>query len=130
MKEYGALLAAPDGAGRDGAGQDGTGQDGTGQDGTGAGWAARAAALSGKVRDLSEFLAELYGGSGGPQAERHQLPVRGAHHDPRPPAPAPRVPPQPRDLLPAIPRLELARGGDGATCRGSAGGGDTLQPQA
>jgi len=49
MKEYGALFAAPPG--------------GAGPDGAGSGWAARATALSGKVRDLSESLAELYGGS-------------------------------------------------------------------
>jgi len=125
MKEYGALLAAPDGAGRDGAGQDGTGQDGTG-----AGWAARAAALSGKVRDLSEFLAELYGGSGGPQAERHELPVRVAYHDACHLAHAQRIRQQPRDLLRAIPGLELAEVGDGATCCGSAGVYNLLQPAA
>jgi glycolate oxidase iron-sulfur subunit len=125
MKEYGALLAAPDGAGRDGAGQDGTGQDGTG-----AGWAARAAALSGKVRDLSEFLAELYGGSGGPQAERHELPVRVAYHDACHLAHAQRIRQQPRDLLRAIPGLELAEVGDGATCCGSAGVYNLLQPEA
>src|SRR2546429_2297461 len=60
MKEYGALLAAPPGAGHDG---------------TVDGWAARAAAISGKVRDLSEFLAALYVQSRGAQAARHELPV-------------------------------------------------------
>jgi glycolate oxidase iron-sulfur subunit len=125
MKEYGALLAAPDSAGRGGGGQDGTGQDGTG-----AGWAARAAALSGKVRDLSEFLAELYGGSGGPQAERHELPVRVAYHDACHLAHAQRIRQQPRDLLRAIPGLELAEVGDGATCCGSAGVYNLLQPEA
>jgi len=126
MKEYGALFAAPPG----GAGRDGTGQDGTGQDGTGAGWAARATALSGKVRDLSEFLAELYGGSGGPQAERHELPVRVAYHDACHLAHAQRIRQQPRDLLGAIPGLELAEVGDGATCCGSAGVYNLLQPEA
>jgi glycolate oxidase iron-sulfur subunit len=116
MKEYGALLAAP--------------PDGTGQDGTGAGWAARAAALSGKVRDLSEFLAELYGQSGGPQAERHELPVRVAYHDACHLAHAQRIRQQPRDLLGAIPGLELAEVGDGATCCGSAGVYNLLQPEA
>jgi len=126
MKEYGALFAAPPG----GAGRDGTSQDGAGQDGTGAGWAARAAALSGKVRDLSEFLAELYGGSGGPQAERHELPVRVAYHDACHLAHAQRIRQQPRDLLGAIPGLELAEVGDGATCCGSAGVYNLLQPEA
>jgi glycolate oxidase iron-sulfur subunit len=126
MKEYGALLAAPP----DGTGRDGTGRDGTGQDGTGAGWAARAAALSGKVRDLSEFLAELYGQSGGPQAERHELPVTVAYHDACHLAHAQRIRQQPRDLLQAIPGLELAEVGDGVTCCGSAGVYNLLQPEA
>jgi glycolate oxidase iron-sulfur subunit len=145
MKEYGALLAAPhggerngagpdgtgpDGTGPDGTGPDGTGPDGTGPDGTGAGWAARAAAISGKVRDLSEFLAELYGQSGGPQAERHELPVRVAYHDACHLAHAQRIRQQPRDLLQAIPGLELAEVGDGGTCCGSAGVYNLLQPEA
>jgi glycolate oxidase iron-sulfur subunit len=121
MKEYGALLAAP---------PDGTGQDRTGQDGAGAGWAARAAALSGKVRDLSEFLADLYGRSGGPQAERHELPVRVAYHDACHLAHAQRIRQPPRDLLQAIPGLELAEVGDGGTCCGSAGVYNLLQPEA
>ena len=121
MKEYGALLASP---------RDGTGRDDTGRDDTDAGWAARAAALSGKVRDLSEFLAELYGGSGGPQAERHELPVRVAYHDACHLAHAQRIRQQPRDLLGAIPGLELAEVGDGATCCGSAGVYNLLQPEA
>src|SRR5215470_9270073 len=121
MKEYGDLLAAPPGA---------AGQDGTGQDGTGAGWAARADALSGKVRDLSEFLAELYAGSGGPQAERHELPVKAAYHDACHLAHAQRIRQQPRDLLGAIPGLELAEVGDGGTCCGSAGVYNLLQPEA
>jgi glycolate oxidase iron-sulfur subunit len=121
MKEYGALLASP---------RDGTGRDDTGRDDTDAGWAARAAALGGKVRDLSEFLAELYGGSGGPQAERHELPVRVAYHDACHLAHAQRIRQQPRDLLGAIPGLELAEVGDGATCCGSAGVYNLLQPEA
>ena len=121
MKEYGALLAAP---------PDGTGRDGTGQDGTAAGWAARAAALSGRVRDLSEFLAELYGQSGGPQAERHELPVTVAYHDACHLAHAQRIRQQPRDLLQAIPGLELAEVGDGVACCGSAGVYNLLQPEA
>jgi glycolate oxidase iron-sulfur subunit len=111
MKEYGDLLAAPHGGEPDG-------------------WAARAAALSSKVRDLSEFLAELYAQSGGPQAERHELPVRAAYHDACHLAHAQRIRQQPRDLLGAIPGLELAEVGDGATCCGSAGVYNLLQPEA
>jgi glycolate oxidase iron-sulfur subunit len=120
MKEYGALLTAPHGGERNGAGADGAG----------AGWAARAAAISGKVRDLSEFLAELYGRSGGPQAERHGLPARVAYHDACHLAHAQRIRQQPRDLLQAIPGLELAEVGDGGTCCGSAGVYNLLQPEA
>jgi glycolate oxidase iron-sulfur subunit len=130
MKEYGALLAAPHGGERNGARRDGAGRDDTGPDGTGAGWAARAAAISGKVRDLSEFLAELYGQSGGPQAARHELPVRVAYHDACHLAHAQRIRQQPRDLLQAIPGLELAEVGDGGTCCGSAGVYNLLQPEA
>src|SRR5262249_59118207 len=68
MKEDGALLAG------DGA----------------AGWAARADAASGKGRDLSEFLAELFGQAGGPGGARPELPGRG----PPPPAPPPAPPPR------------------------------------
>src|SRR6266705_2408845 len=53
MKEYERLLGGADG-----------------------GWAERAAEMSGKVRDLTEFLAEL-----GPTAPRHPLPVTAAYHD-------------------------------------------------
>jgi glycolate oxidase iron-sulfur subunit len=123
MKEYGALL------GRDGAGlPDGTGSPG----GTGSpdGWAARAATASGKVRDLSEFLAELFDQEGGPQAPRHELPVTAVYHDACHLANAQRIRQQPRDLLRAIPGLEVAEVGDGGTCCGSAGVYNLLQPEA
>jgi len=126
MKEYGALLAAPQAGGE----QDGTVQDGTVQDGTVAGWAARADATSGKVRDLSEFLVELFGQAGGPRAARHELPVTAAYHDACHLAHAQRIRQQPRDLLGAIPGLEVAEVGDGGTCCGSAGVYNLLQPEA
>ncbi|HEX7268184.1 MAG TPA: heterodisulfide reductase-related iron-sulfur binding cluster, partial [Streptosporangiaceae bacterium] len=124
MKEYGALLADPPGAGHDRAGQDGAGQDGTVAD-----WAARAAAISGKVRDLSEFLAELYGQSGGPQAAHHELPLRVAYHDACHLAHAQRIRQQPRDLLQAIPGLELAEIAEAEICCGSAGVYNILNPE-
>src|SRR5262249_57713221 len=80
-----------------------------------AGWSGRAVALAGKVRDLSEFLAEI-----GPAAPRHPLPVTAAYHDACHPAHAPRITPQPRQLLTAIPGLRLADVADGSTCCGSA----------
>jgi glycolate oxidase iron-sulfur subunit len=106
-------------------------------------WAARAAALAGKVRDFAEFLAELgdaggSGGSGGPggsggtggqAAARHPLPVRAVYHDACHLGHAQRIKAQPRALLRAIPGLELAETGDGGVCCGSAGVYNLLQPE-
>ena len=88
-------------------------------------WAARAAALSAKVRDLSEFLAAL-----GPVAERHPLPVTAAYHDACHLGHAQRITRQPRDLLRAIPSLKLVEVPDAGTCCGSAGVYNLLQPEA
>jgi len=91
----------------------------------GTGWAARAAALSAKVRDLSEFLAEL-----GPVARRHPLPVTAAYHDACHLAHAQRITRQPREVLRAIPELNLVELPDAGTCCGSAGVYNLLQPEA
>jgi glycolate oxidase iron-sulfur subunit len=131
MKEYGDLLAArADGDGKGGSGQDGAGRDGAGRDETAGGWAARAEAFSGKVRDLSEFLVELFGQAGGVRAARHELKVTAAYHDACHLAHAQRIRQQPRELLRAIPELEVAEVGDGGTCCGSAGVYNLLQPEA
>jgi glycolate oxidase iron-sulfur subunit len=111
MKEYERLLAGADGAGPD--------------DRAGPGWAARAAAMSGKVRDFTEFLAEL-----GPAAERHPLPVTAAYHDACHLGHAQRITRQPRELLRAIPGLHLVELPDAGTCCGSAGVYNLLQPEA
>jgi glycolate oxidase iron-sulfur subunit len=102
MKEYERLLQGADG-----------------------GWAERAAEMSGKVRDLAEFLAEL-----GPAAPRHPLPVTAAYHDACHLAHAQRITRQPRDLLRAIPGLTLVEVPDAGTCCGSAGVYNLLQPAA
>jgi glycolate oxidase iron-sulfur subunit len=102
MKEYERLLRGADG-----------------------GWAERAAEMSGKVRDLTEFLAEL-----GPTAPRHPLPVTAAYHDACHLAHAQRITRQPRDLLRAIPELTLVEVPDAGTCCGSAGVYNLLQPGA
>ena len=102
MKEYERLLRGADG-----------------------GWAERAAEMSGKVRDLAEFLAEL-----GPTAPRHPLPVTAAYHDACHLAHAQRITRQPRDLLRAIPGLTLVEVPDAGTCCGSAGVYNLLQPAA
>ena len=88
-------------------------------------WAARAAALSDGVRDLAEFLAEL-----GPVAARHPLPVKAAYHDACHLRHAQRVARAPRELLRAIPELELVELRDAGTCCGSAGVYNLLQPGA
>ncbi len=89
------------------------------------GWAERAAEMSGKIRDLAEFLAEL-----GPVAPRHPLPVTAAYHDACHLAHAQRITRQPRDLLRAIPELKLVEVADAGTCCGSAGVYNLLQPEA
>jgi glycolate oxidase iron-sulfur subunit len=101
MKEYERLLAS------DGA------------------WAPRAAALSARVRDLTEFLAEL-----GPVAPRHPYPVTAAYHDACHLGHAQRITRQPRELLRAIPELNLAEVPDAGTCCGSAGVYNLLEPEA
>jgi glycolate oxidase iron-sulfur subunit len=101
MKEYGELLAGD------------------------AGWSGRAATLAGKVRDLSEFLAEI-----GPAAPRYPLPITAAYHDACHLAHAQRITAQPRELLTAIPGLRLADIADGSTCCGSAGIYNLVQPDA
>ncbi len=113
MKEYGELL-------RTGAG-----------DGPDAGdWPARAAEAAGKVRDLSEYLAELAASGEGARGARHPLPVTVAYHDACHLGHAQRITRQPRDLLRAIPELRLAELADGGTCCGSAGVYNLLQPEA
>jgi glycolate oxidase iron-sulfur subunit len=101
MKEYGHLLA---------------GQPG---------WADRAATFSARVRDFSEFLAEL-----GPMAPRSELPITVAYHDACHLAHAQRITAQPRALLRAIPGLVLADIADAGTCCGSAGIYNLVQPTA
>ena len=102
MKEYGRLLGQ-----------------------AGPGWTERAAEMSGSVRDLAEFLAEI-----GPVARRHPLPVTAAYHDACHLAHAQRITKQPRDLLRAIPGLNLVEVPDAGTCCGSAGVYNLLQPEA
>ncbi|HXT90257.1 MAG TPA: heterodisulfide reductase-related iron-sulfur binding cluster [Trebonia sp.] len=88
-------------------------------------WAARAAALSSRVRDLAEFLDAL-----GPVAERHPVPVRAAYHDACHLGHAQRITAAPRALLRGIPSLELVELRDAGMCCGSAGVYNLLQPDA
>jgi glycolate oxidase iron-sulfur subunit len=88
-------------------------------------WVERAAALSAKVRDLSEFLDSL-----GPVAERHPVEVRAAYHDACHLGHAQRITAAPRALLRGIPGLELLELRDAGVCCGSAGVYNLLQPDA
>jgi glycolate oxidase iron-sulfur subunit len=88
-------------------------------------WAERAAALTAKTRDLSEFLAEL-----GPRATRHPLEMTVAYHDACHLAHAQGIRAQPRELLGGIPGLEVREIADPEICCGSAGVYNLLQPEA
>src|SRR5689334_17663221 len=87
------------------------------------GWGRRAAALSARVRDLSEFLADL-----GPAARRYPLPVKAAYHDACHLGHAQRITAAPRALLGGIPELLLTEIPNGSTCCGSAGIYNLVQP--
>jgi glycolate dehydrogenase iron-sulfur subunit len=116
MKEYGELFRAA-AAGAPPGGPEGS-------------WAGRAAAVAAKVRDLSEYLGELAASPEGLRGPRHPLPVTVAYHDACHLAHAQRIRQPPRDLLRAIPGLELAEVADAGTCCGSAGVYNLLQPAA
>ncbi len=72
--------------------------------------AQRAKRFTSTVRDLSEFLAEL-AGDGGPRAVRHPLPVTAVYHEACHLGHAQGIRRQPRELLRAIPGLELVEPG-------------------
>jgi glycolate oxidase iron-sulfur subunit len=88
-------------------------------------WGERAQAFSAKVRDVHELLAEHE-----PQAVRHPLPLKVAYHDACHLAHAQGVRRPPRDLLRAIPELELLEPAEWELCCGSAGIYNLLQPEA
>jgi glycolate dehydrogenase iron-sulfur subunit len=88
-------------------------------------WADRARRFSAKVRDVSELLAEA-----GPVAERHPVPLRVAYHDACHLAHAQGVRSQPRELLRAVPGVELLEAPDWEVCCGSAGVYNILEPRA
>src|SRR5208283_606307 len=86
-------------------------------------WAQRARVFSGKVRDVHEFLAAL-----GPRAIRHPVHARVAYHDACHLAHGQGIRAQPRELLRAIPGVELLEIPDGDTCCGSAGTYNLMEP--
>jgi glycolate oxidase iron-sulfur subunit len=87
-------------------------------------YATRARALAARVRDATEFLAAL------PLSAplRSRRPRRVAYHDPCHLAHAQDIRRAPRDLLMAIPGLELVAMEDEDLCCGSAGHYNVMQP--
>jgi glycolate oxidase iron-sulfur subunit len=88
-------------------------------------WAERATAFSSRVRDVTEVLAEA-----GPLAKRHPVELRVAYHDACHLAHAQGVRWQPREVLRAIPGLELVEPEGWEICCGSAGLYNVFQPEA
>ena len=88
-------------------------------------WGPRGAAISAKVRDVSELLVEL----GEPRAPRKPLKARVAYHDACHLAHGQGVRAQPRALLQAIPGVELVSPLEGEICCGSAGIYNLVQPE-
>jgi glycolate oxidase iron-sulfur subunit len=90
-----------------------------------AAWAARAAAFSAKVKDVTEFLAAIPA-----TAARRPLDRRIAYHDSCHLAHAQKVKDAPRRLLASIPGVTLLEIPDGEQCCGSAGIYNLVQPEA
>jgi len=86
-------------------------------------WAADAARLAEKARDVSEYLVEL-----GPEAERSALPLTVAYHDACHLSNGQGVKSQPRALLADIPDLRVVELADGGRCCGSAGTYNLTEP--
>ena len=87
-------------------------------------WSGRARAFAARVRDVSEAIVDL----GEPRAVRHPLGARVAYHDACHLAHGQGVRTAPRDLLRAIPGLELLSPAESDVCCGSAGIYNLVQP--
>jgi glycolate oxidase iron-sulfur subunit len=87
-------------------------------------WAERAARFAERVRDVTELLAEHE-----PRAERHPVSMRIAYHDACHLAHAQGVRRQPRELLAAVPGIELVEPAGWEICCGSAGVWNLLKPE-
>lgn len=87
-------------------------------------YAERAAALSAKTRDISEFLAELE-----PIAPRAAIVARVAYHDACHLAHAQGIRRQPRAVLETIPGLEVVTVPESELCCGSAGIYNLVEPE-
>ena len=87
-------------------------------------WKERAERFAAKVRDASEFLAEVE-----PRAARRPVPMKVAYHDACHLAHAQKVRTQPRELLRGIPELELVEPREWELCCGSAGIYNLVKPE-
>ena len=87
-------------------------------------YATRAAVFAARVVDVAEFLARIE-----PRAERHRLPLVVAYQDACHLRHAQGIREQPRQLLGAIPGLELIELREPDICCGSAGIYNLLQPE-
>jgi glycolate oxidase iron-sulfur subunit len=87
-------------------------------------YAERAKAFSAKVRDASEFVQEL-----GPVAPRLPVPITAAYHDACHLAHGQKIRKQPRDMLRAIPGLDLKDIQESEICCGSAGIYNLVEPE-
>ena len=88
-----------------------------------AAWAARAAAFSAKVRDITEYLASLPGA-----APLGTLPMRATYQEPCHLVHAQRITAAPRALLRRVAGLELIEMAESDVCCGSAGSYNLQQP--
>jgi glycolate oxidase iron-sulfur subunit len=89
------------------------------------GWSERAEAFSERVRDVTELLTEDE-----PRAQRNQIAMTVAYHDACHVGHAQAIRAQPRELLAAIPGLEIVEPRNPEICCGSAGIYNLLQPEA
>jgi glycolate oxidase iron-sulfur subunit len=87
-------------------------------------YASRASSFVERVRDVSELLVEL-----GPVAPRHRLDLTVAYHDACHLGHAQGIRSQPRELLRAVPGLELKEIVEPDICCGSAGVYNLLHPE-
>jgi glycolate oxidase iron-sulfur subunit len=86
-------------------------------------WAERAAAFAARVRDFTEFLA------GRPPPLRREVQAVATYQDACHLLHAQRISRQPRELLRAVPGLELKELGNGGLCCGSAGVYNLAHPE-
>ncbi len=87
-------------------------------------YAERAVAFAGKVRDISELLAQL-----GPRAQRHPIDARVAYHDACHLRHAQGIVNEPRAVLRTIPEMTVMDIPEAEICCGSAGIYNLVQPE-